>query len=186
MASTIDDIMPVVRPLWALHQRLLAHTAPGGMLYPMRLDLIGTMEPQGQKDLPILQYIGIEEAEDQAAVGGAGNSKVDIYRVRFAVQTFINYGVFRLDPVEDQSQLGMIEWTALVRDAIECKADRTLDPLFTEYGERATLYKPCVFTTEDADKGQLVWENILVVEMWTQLYFPGNRTCISRGELATP
>lgn len=184
MASTVDDIFTAIRPLWALEKRIQHHLT-GGLLVGMKYDRFGKVEVKGVRDLPVLQPVGVLEEENQAIGGGASphamgsGSKADVYVVRYMIQTRVEYGLFRLDPVTDTTTLGMCEWMARLRDALETNEAGTIDPLLDKL-----LVRPMQFAVEDSGHDQLAWASILRVTLTTRLYYPGGRSCIQRGVLA--
>ena len=182
MSAVVTDIFPSVRPLWALEERILHHKATGERLEGLKYDAFGTIEIKGISDLPLLQPIGLTEREDMSVGGGAspmavGNvPRVDVYEVRYLLQVDKKNGLFRTDPVTNTStkKMGLAEWSARIRDALETNTSGTVDALLG-----GMVVKPMTFTVEDSGAEQIAWTAVLVVTLWTRLYFPGNRACLS-------
>jgi hypothetical protein len=181
MPSTLDDVFPVIRPVWMLNTRLAWHSEAGSgrMLDGLKLSPTGTVRQTGKKDLPLLQLVGVSEREEVAVVGGAKGTRADVYTVSYDLFTNADFGALRMNPVDETTKLGFMEWTALIRDAIQVKHDGSgkLDQLLD-----GMVVRPVIFSIDDNGIDQNVWVGTLNIEMWTMLYYPGNRSCTDRPE----
>ena len=67
--------------------------------------------------------------------------------------------------------MGIVEWSAKVRDAIETNEDGKVDAFLEE-----TLAKPIMFSVAESYVDDVVWVVNLRVEGWTRNFTRGGRT----------
>jgi hypothetical protein len=133
--STIYDNFQVAAAAWEINERLVFHTQAGQMLAGLNYDKEGTLKVEGEDDLPVLQPWAVHFNEELFAgapnVRSQGRSEAnqpvaETLTLTFRVATSRRDGWFRRDPTDTTKRKGLIEWLALIRDAIETPTTGTV------------------------------------------------------------
>lgn len=184
MAKT--DTFQLTTPAWVVNERLIYHSQNGRMLDGLKYDKEGRMKVDGYDDMPALQPLSLAHTEEisPGQISGQG-SRANTPIAPTVVLTFRLYCArrdffFRRTP-ESGGKKGLLEWVALVCDAIETTTDGLDEP---DSRLLNTLEKPVSFSTLENDTpSQLAFETFLEVTLPTRHYCRGERSATFPEEL---
>lgn len=175
--STICDTLQVTAAVWVINERLVHHTQPGKMLAGLHYDREGTLKVDGKDDLPLLQPWSLNIAEGLAPGASRASPASDINHrnspvleeltLVFRVGARRDRGFMRRDPASPTSEKGILEWLALIRDAIETDPSGVIDSSL-----RNSTSKPPRFTVQETETTQLAFYTFLEVVL---TLFPSHR-----------
>lgn len=158
-----------VAAFWEIDRRIIHHCKLGGMLQGLNYDKEGTFKIDGEDTLPLLQPWTMGSVESYApSKSGAftqldsmnGNAPVtDSVTVAFRVNTSRKYGLFRRVPDKNtDSQKGLMEWVASIKDAIETSVDGVVDTRLN-----TAAWKPIRFNVGNSNTSQLCYSLFLEI-----------------------
>lgn len=172
------DIMQLVAPAWVMNERLIYHSQTGRMLDGLEYDVEGKLSVDGYDDYPLLQPWSLSTTEnispgahDPNATQGSTPIAPTVtvtFRLNCARRDFF----FRRDPTLGGKK-GMLEWLALIQDAIERKADGS-DQADARLDN--TLEEPVSFRLLDSETvSQSSFQSFLEVSLPTRHYCRSQR-----------
>lgn len=170
-----------VRPMKAIEERIRYQAVEGGqrLLDGITFDREGTLQPVGRDLLPLVQLASYNATEQ--IFGGAprpgtarGNTPlVTVGILEIYIFTYSGYGYSRQDPLDEEDGRGLLEWVALVQDAIERKPQLSFEAdAFLE----GSLCKPVKFEVRDNFLSDQSLGVLLALEWTTQPYCRSERT----------
>jgi hypothetical protein len=115
----------------------------------LKYDKEGTMKVDGEDDLPLLQPWAV--SFNEAYYGGMAHSGIsdpkhgnqpilEELTLTYRVVCSRRNGWFRRDPLNSSQKKGLIEWLALIRDAIETDKQGIVDSRFNRSASQPILY----------------------------------------------
>ena len=134
--STFYDCYQSVAAAWELNERIIHHCKSDGLLSGLKYDKEGTLKTDGEDDLPLLQPWSVDFTEsffsgaptpNTNGVKQANQPTADTLTLTFRLAVSRRAGWFRRDPTTPTAKKGILEWIALIRDAIETAKDGTID-----------------------------------------------------------
>lgn len=166
--ATILDSYQATAAAWEVERRIAEHCKEGGMLEGLHTEREGTIKVTGADDLPALQRVGLLMTESIFAGAHNTNSTQGSTPVQlewvlaYRITTDQEYGFVRLDPeTQGKEGCGLMEWLALIMDAIETVPEDTTekhDALLNK-----TCSKPVAFRITEVDPDQ--FGNTAVLEV---------------------
>lgn len=164
-----DIFLPqCVAAFWEVDKRIIYHTRIGEMLQGLHYDKEGTFKIEGEDTLPLLQPWGMSSNESTAKAYagmsvqdlGHGNSPVsDVVTVAFRISTSRKFGLFRRIPADNtDSQKGLLEWVASIKDAVETSVDRVVDSRLN-----TAAWTPVRFSVGNSSLSQLCYSVFLEI-----------------------
>lgn len=167
--ATVTDIMPLAQALWVIDQRLRFHTGDGEMLDGMTYAHATEIKEDGEKDLPYIRLfdftleeglgVGGHSRRDGLPVPSRGNQPASVtLTAQYMVACRLKHGMFRLDPDDASDGKGLVEWLALVCDAIEIDTDGKVD---SRLGNTTDV--PVAFSVGETQRTGLSWSLVLNV-----------------------
>jgi len=160
----LEDVPFAIRPFYVVDRRIEYHCqAEGSLLEGLKYDREGKIDASGDKDLPFIQPITINDEEGHAV--GAGHGVENIQTFYFLIGSKRENGLFRRNyttdkEANDYEEAGVMDWVGRVRDAIETKADGTeeSDPLLD-----GTISTPFLTAIREAPVSDMTWCMLLEV-----------------------
>lgn len=170
--STFYDCYQSVAAAWELNERIVYHCQPNGMLAGLKYDKEGTFKLDGEDDLPLLQPWSVDFTEAHMAGGPrltqngpleANQPTADSLTLTFRLAGSRRAGWFRRDPTSATAKKGLLEWIALIRDAIETRKDGSTDSRLN-----AGIVKPVLTSIGDTNTTELSFQCFFEVrlEVW--------------------
>ncbi len=184
MSATIYDSFQTVAAAWEINERLIYHTQPGGILAGLKYDAEGTFKVDGEDDLPLLQPWAFQLSD--ALHAGAPNTAsrglaqanqplAETLTMTYRVATSRKNVWFRRDPTDTAAKKGLMEWVALIRDAIERPAaDITSTEPDSRFGGGAN--KPVSFSISETNTTQQTFQCMLDVVVYVRPTCRGERS----------
>lgn len=179
----------LVAAAWELNERLIYHTQPGRMLAGLNYDSEGTLKIDGEDDLPLLQPWSFQLTESAAIGNMTGDAALKnqpvmpMHTLTFRLATSRNNLFFKRNPTDNTVAKGLMEWVALIGDAIETTADGndTVDA-----GLAGTCEKPLGLSINETETSQRAFHCFLEITLHPQHHCRGQRSAIRGGWLAEP
>jgi len=166
--STICDTLQVTAAVWVMNERLVYHTQPNNMLAGLKYDREGTLKVDGKDDLPLLQpwslniseslFAGAARKSDTSTISHRNQPVVEELTLVFRVACRRDRGFMRRNPSDPTSQKGILEWLALIRDAIETDPSGVVDSSLNN-----STSKPMKFSVQETETTQLAFHTFLEV-----------------------
>lgn len=168
--AAITSIPQLSAPVWVAFKRLEFHTQSGGMLDGLKFRKFdGTVRSEGTTSLPSLAALMVS-VEQKAAPGGqesarSGGDKVRsnnplsnelVLKLELAVDQ--KHGLVKMDPESTTTRKGLLDWAALVMDAIETDVYGRPDARLEQ-----SLSEPVSFLFREPDLGTLSMHPIIEV-----------------------
>ena len=134
--STFYDCYQSVAAAWELNERIIYHCQPNGILAGLKYDKEGTFKVDGEDDLPLFQPWSIDLTESFFAGAPTPNNNgpnqanqptADTLSLTFRLAVSRRVGWFRRDPTSLSAKKVMLEWLALIRDAVETNKEGVID-----------------------------------------------------------
>lgn len=158
--ATKDDIIPFCQAPWVIDKRLAFHAQDGQMLDGLTYRRVPDIEEDGKGSFPYLRMMDMNYREEHAAgawkefSGSDEGNTPTIYTVEldFRLSVKRSYGLFRSDPFNPEQGKGLMEWLALVTDAIESNEFGITDSRL-----ESSVGRPVMYSVGGTELSQLAW-----------------------------
>lgn len=176
--------IPSVRCIAAIRNRLEYFTArpndgsPARLLDGLRFERTTTLKEEGQDGLPYVQLYDVLSEESYLVTGArAGGPRgtpgaSELYACRLLIVVEAEAGFVRSDPSDATQKLGLLEWVAKVKDAIETDEDDGVP----DARLCGSLVKPPMWNLVRTDPAQLSLSGFLDAELLTVVHQRGERS----------
>jgi hypothetical protein len=181
MPANLVNIPQFSAPVWLLFRRIDWHVRSGGMLAGMKWNREGNLRVDGAANLPSLQplRISVDSAIFQGALRPGENSPLrsnsplfNTVVVQLGLAVDVRHGFVERDPEKNSSRKGLLEWAALLMDAIETDVDGVIDSRLN-----GSCSKPLSYQLREPDPGELSYAAVLDVVLTSDGYHRGQRSC---------
>jgi hypothetical protein len=185
--STITDNFQATAAAWEIEQRIIAHTAVGGLLEGLKYDVEGTLKVEGEDDLPLLQPWNVVSNESifkgapnprSAGLEKANTPCAERLTLIFRVACSRKNGFFRRDPTNESQEKGFLEWIALIKDAIETpfESGKSIEEMSPDARMGGMANTPVQFSIQENTTTQLVFQCYLEVVVELKPWCRGQRS----------
>lgn len=180
-SPTKYDTFQFCSPFWEINERLNFHCQPGRMLAGLNYDEEGTTGAMGEDNYPCLQprTFGLDEGIGPGA-GRAPAPQASKNTTVMSTQTIRFLGRFsrrdlfqRRDPTNASAPRGMLEWLALIIDAIETSRDGT-DTIDT--GLANTTERPMLVKVDDSESTESAIHLVIDITVYPRHHCRGERS----------
>lgn len=177
---TIHDNFQFAAAAWEINERLIYHSRDdGGMLRGLKYDKEGTFKVEGEDDLPLCQPYSLNLAESISPGAPRTNDISKLASPVAGTQTLVyrvavrrKDGWFRRDPTDSTQAKGLLEWLALIQDAIETTRDGEDE---VDCSLDGALMKPPTFRIQETETTQKAFHCYLEVELDIKHHCRGER-----------
>ena len=177
--AEVTEIMPLCRPAWVIDKRLRFHTTAGEMLAGMTYRSFPDHEEDGKGSFPYVRTYEMSMEENAGAGAWKGQSTVAAGNQPYEPSITLDMriavkranGLCRVDPYDESKGRGLLEWVALVEDAIEIDLDGQTDARLEQ-----SCGRPVIFEVSDTEVSQLTWAATLRVKCIMPFLHRGSRS----------
>lgn len=166
---TIADIPQSLGAAWEVQERLVYHSQPGRFLSGLVVHEASENRVYGESDLPCLDPLSVDWSEElfagQARTPDKEKKNVPILPIlglRYKAQFSRRCGLIRRDPTNPTTSKGMLEWQALIMDAVERMRDGSDEADAAICGYAA---KPVAMRWEEPEMSELSYTVEFVIEI---------------------
>lgn len=158
--ASIEEIMPFAQSLWMIDKRLSYHSQKGNMLSGLKYRKTPEIEEDGKSSFPYLRLMDFSYEEQHArggprelSVPSQGNSPTFyVITCEYKLTCRRANGLFRKDPYDTSKGKGLLEWLALVTDAIETDEGGFVDARLDN-----STANPVMYRVDGTEPSQLGW-----------------------------
>lgn len=180
--STVNDNMQAVAAAWVINERLVYHSQPGRLLAGLNYEQTQVFEVDGEDDLPKLMpwTVGFVENIFSGSPKSASSGRLEANAPVQQTQTLTyrlscsrKHGFFRRDPTDTTASKGLMEWLALILDAMETTRDGNDG---ADARLETSLANPISFRITDSETTQLAYHLFIEVDLGVVPWCRGERS----------